>query len=140
MAELMYKIANEEAPDIRIIRPQISAELANVVALAMAKRVEARYQDGDQFAADLRRVMSDTSGATQPAPLMASSGQAAPAPDSDRTVAFKAPAESGDSFEATVISDLPSPMASSDRYEKTVVVQHEDPAAPGAARQPGSPS
>lgn len=140
MAELMYKIANEEAPDIRIIRPQISPELANVVALAMAKRAETRYQDGDQFAADLRRVMADTSGATQPAPLMASGGQASQTGESDRTVAFKAPAESGDSFEATVISDLPSPMASSDGYEKTVVVQHEEPAAPGSPRQPGSTS
>jgi serine/threonine-protein kinase len=31
MAELMYKIANEEAPDIRIIRKDISERLANVV-------------------------------------------------------------------------------------------------------------
>ncbi len=57
MAELMYKIANEPAPDIRIIRPELSEKLANIVALSISKRSETRYQDGDQFAADLRAVM-----------------------------------------------------------------------------------
>nr|WP_249661414.1 serine/threonine-protein kinase [Variovorax sp. PCZ-1] len=58
MAELMYKIANEEAPDIRVIRPQIPEKLADVVAMSLSKRPETRYQDGEQFAADLRAVMS----------------------------------------------------------------------------------
>src|SRR6476661_6194580 len=40
MAELMYKIANEEAPDIRIIRKDISERLAAVVALSLSKRPE----------------------------------------------------------------------------------------------------
>ena len=62
MAELMYKIANEPAPDIRIIRPELSEKLANIVALSIGKRSETRYQDGDQFAADLRAVMADFSG------------------------------------------------------------------------------
>jgi serine/threonine-protein kinase len=57
MAELMFKIANEEAPDIRIVRPELPGPLADVVALALTKRPETRYQDGDQFAADLRRVI-----------------------------------------------------------------------------------
>jgi serine/threonine-protein kinase len=63
MAELMYKIANEPAPDIRIIRPELSEKLANIVALSISKRSETRYQDGDQFAADLRAVMADFGGA-----------------------------------------------------------------------------
>jgi serine/threonine protein kinase len=58
MAELMYKIANEEAPDIRIIRKELSARLAEVVALSLAKQPELRYQDGDRFAADLREVIA----------------------------------------------------------------------------------
>ncbi|MRD48629.1 CHASE2 domain-containing protein [Caenimonas koreensis DSM 17982] len=62
MAELMYKIANEEAPDIRIIRKEIPEKLANVVALALSKRPETRYQDGDQFAADLRSAQADLQG------------------------------------------------------------------------------
>jgi CHASE2 domain-containing sensor protein len=54
MAELMYKIANEPAPDIRIIRPELSPQLADIVARALGKSSETRYQDGDQFGADLR--------------------------------------------------------------------------------------
>lgn len=60
MAELMYKIANEPAPYIRIIRPELSEKLANIVALSISKRSETRYQDGDQFASDLRAVMADS--------------------------------------------------------------------------------
>ncbi len=58
MAELMYKIASEEAVDIRIIRKELPASLSNVVALSLSKRPETRYQSGDQFAADLREVLS----------------------------------------------------------------------------------
>ena len=57
MSELMYKIANEEAPDIRLIRPELPAALADVVGLSLSKRPETRYQTGDQFAADLRSAM-----------------------------------------------------------------------------------
>ena len=57
MSELMYKIANEEAPDIRLIRPELPQALADVVALSLSKRPETRYQTGDQFAADLRSTM-----------------------------------------------------------------------------------
>ncbi len=62
MAELMYKIANQTAPDIRIVRPELSEKLANIVALSLSKRSETRYQNGDQFATDLRAVMADFSG------------------------------------------------------------------------------
>jgi serine/threonine-protein kinase len=68
MAELMYKIANEEAPNIRIVRPEIPQRLADVVALALSKRPETRYQDGDQFANDLLQVMGDRSASASPAP------------------------------------------------------------------------
>ena len=57
MAELMYKIASEEAIDVRAIRKELPANLANVVALSLSKRPETRYQNGDQFAADLREVL-----------------------------------------------------------------------------------
>ena len=56
MSELMFKIANEEATDIRLVRPELPESLANVVALSLSKRPETRYQTGDQFAADLRAV------------------------------------------------------------------------------------
>ena len=62
MSELMFKIANEEAADIRILRPELPENLANVVALALSKRPETRYQTGDQFAADLLAVELQLAG------------------------------------------------------------------------------
>jgi eukaryotic-like serine/threonine-protein kinase len=57
MAELMYKIANEEAADVRSLRPDVSQHLAHVVAISLSKRPETRYQDGQQFAHDLRAIL-----------------------------------------------------------------------------------
>jgi len=56
MSQLMYQIANETAPDVRSLRPELPETLANVVALALEKRPEVRYADGAQIAADLKAV------------------------------------------------------------------------------------
>jgi serine/threonine-protein kinase len=56
MAELMRKIVNEPAPDVRGLRPELPEALADVVALALEKRPEVRYADGVQMAQDLRAV------------------------------------------------------------------------------------
>jgi serine/threonine-protein kinase len=56
MSELMYKITNAEAADIRILRPELPKELADIVALSLSKRPETRYQNGEQFVADLLAV------------------------------------------------------------------------------------
>ena len=61
MAELMYKIANEPAPDIRVIRPELPSSLAAVVAMSITKQADARYQDGDKFAADLYAAIAANS-------------------------------------------------------------------------------
>ena len=105
MSELMYKIANEAAPDIRIIRSELSQNLADVVALSLSKRPESRYQTGEQFAVDLRSVMGQISGST---PV------AAPAP--------VAPANKQDpvDFSATV----PATLAD---FEKTIVQRVKQP-------------
>ena len=66
MSELMYKIANEEAPDIRSMRAELPESLANIVALSLSKLPETRYQDGGQFAADLRAVLADLATGAQP--------------------------------------------------------------------------
>ena len=66
MAGLMYKITNEEAPDIRSIRPELSVQLAGLVALALGKLPGVRYQDGEQFAKDLSAVMADSCGELSP--------------------------------------------------------------------------
>lgn len=57
MAELMFKIANEEAPDIRVVRPDLSVELARIVSMMLVKRPELRYQDGDKLAAELKAAV-----------------------------------------------------------------------------------
>jgi serine/threonine-protein kinase len=86
MSELMFKIANEEAADIRSLRPEISESLANVVALALSKRPETRYQTGDQFAADLRVVDAQSTGGGESAVAIAAAVEAR---GMEKTVAFE---------------------------------------------------
>lgn len=57
MAELMYKIANETPPDIRLVNPKISEQLASVIARALAKSVDMRYSTGLEMAEDLKRCV-----------------------------------------------------------------------------------
>jgi serine/threonine-protein kinase len=138
MAELMYKIANEEAPDIRIIRQDIPERLASVVALSLAKKPETRYQDGDQFAADLKSVLAEMSGS----PVATSAMPAQPSVSSKGEAALAAAAAAGGSsqfatgavqaggYEKTVVGlDTGAQSAEPAVYEKTVV------GIPGA--QPG---
>ena len=126
MAELMYKIANEEAPDIRIMRRDVPERLANIVALALSKRPETRYQSGDQFSADLKSVIAELSGAPAPA------GGTRPLPPgvvmrpddevnvrgADKTVAFAASATGATApvYEATVVG---MPTVAAPGYDPT---------------------
>jgi len=80
MAKLMYQIANDPAPDIRTLRPDLPEALANVVALALEKRPEVRYADGRQLAEDLRTIESRLDPAA--AMPMAEGTEASP-PNSD---------------------------------------------------------
>ncbi|HVZ47042.1 MAG TPA: serine/threonine-protein kinase [Ramlibacter sp.] len=133
MAELMYKIANEEAPDIRIIRRDLSERLANVVAVALSKRPETRYQDGDAFAGDLRAVMAEMAGgpvASAAAANAKARGEAALA-----AVASSEPAHEAADSDRTVIMGPPpgaEPQAPDSGYERTVIQS-----AVPAARAPG---
>ncbi len=54
MAQLMFRIANEPHPDIRDLRPDVPDCLSAIIDRALAKDVEARYQSGNDMAADLR--------------------------------------------------------------------------------------
>ncbi|WP_397408691.1 CHASE2 domain-containing serine/threonine-protein kinase [Polaromonas sp.] len=112
MAELMYKIANEPAPDIRAIRHELSARLAVVVALSLSKKPETRYQDGDQFAADLRVAIAELS-AVSTGPAVPASAIATGPESSEKTAAFTA----GDNpaFARTIAArSLPDPLAGLD--------------------------
>jgi serine/threonine-protein kinase len=54
MAQLMFKIANEEQADIRTINPALPPCLSEIINKALAKDAEQRYQTGDEMARDLR--------------------------------------------------------------------------------------
>jgi eukaryotic-like serine/threonine-protein kinase len=120
MAELMFKIANEEAPDVRIIRPELPESLAHFVALSLTKRPETRYQDGDQFAADLKEVLATMSGDVGHAGTENKTGAmraAGPTPTNEKTMAMSATAPKGADFEKTVVHSA----AASQSFDKTVV-------------------
>ncbi|MEO5671488.1 MAG: hypothetical protein ABIR26_12410 [Ramlibacter sp.] len=132
MAELMYKIANEEAPDIRIVRKDISERLANIVALSLSKRSETRYQDGDQFAADLRSALAEMTGTTTVALQAAAKGVVLRPDDevnkvvSEKTVAFTAPGAARPASPAaadnkTFVMAPPPPATAGAVFEATVV-------------------
>jgi serine/threonine-protein kinase len=54
MAQLMFKIANEEPADVRTVNPALPACLSEIIHKALAKDAEHRYQMGDEMARDLR--------------------------------------------------------------------------------------
>jgi eukaryotic-like serine/threonine-protein kinase len=88
MAELMYKIANEPVPDLLQVRGELGAPLARIVARALAKQPEQRFQDGDAFAGELRADLQALGGTAEAAPAVA---QATPAGvDPNATVALPA--------------------------------------------------
>ncbi len=59
MAELMFKIANDEAPDLRQLCPDLPVSLSAVVKHALNKQPEQRYQDGEQFAQALQLLTEE---------------------------------------------------------------------------------
>ena len=56
MAKLMFLIANEPAPDVRSLRPDLPEALATVLARLLEKSPAARHADGLQLAAELKAV------------------------------------------------------------------------------------
>ncbi len=53
MASLMFKITNEDAPDLRHLRPDAPSCLAAIVNRMLSKQVTERYQKGEDLAHDL---------------------------------------------------------------------------------------
>jgi serine/threonine-protein kinase len=68
MAALMSQIVNQRAPDIRSLRPELPAALADLVALTLEKRPELRHADGRQLALDLKLIATRMDGTSEPAP------------------------------------------------------------------------
>ena len=101
MAALMYAIANTPAPDVRSVRPELPQTLAEVVALALEKRPEVRYADGQQLALDLRTVAAMIEAAEAAPEAYAAS--AAPSPPA------AAPAPPGPQARTAARAPSPSP-------------------------------
>ncbi len=83
MAKLMYAIANDTAPDLRSVRPDIPEALAQLVAQALSKQPEARHADGRQLAAALRDVAALWPDSALTLADSAASAAAPAPPDSD---------------------------------------------------------
>ncbi len=124
MSELMYKIANEEAPDIRIIRSDLPQILADVVALSLSKRPETRYQTGDQFAVDLRSVISQMAGST---PVVSNASVLADKAFDGKTVAFAATVPNAEGRNQRNVDFTATVPASAAEFEKTVVQRVSKP-------------
>lgn len=56
LAQLMYKITNEPAPNVSLIRRELSDELSQLVAKSMGKTPEGRFQSGAEMARWVRAV------------------------------------------------------------------------------------
>ena len=57
MAQLMRAIAQEAAPNVCELRPELPSALGDIVALALQKHPGTRYASGGQMADDLRAVI-----------------------------------------------------------------------------------
>ena len=58
MASLMFKITNEDAADIRTVRPEIAPELSSIINKALTKSAEDRYQTGTEMANELKAYLA----------------------------------------------------------------------------------
>jgi serine/threonine-protein kinase len=117
MAELMYKIANEPAPDIRKARPELPMALTVLLSKVLTKSPDDRYQDGAVLAADLRELLAEHGGAFK-----------APASESEKTASVARP-----DFEATVPAmpaDFAKTVPATKPYDKTSA---QRVTAPGAS-------
>lgn len=63
LGELLRAVAREPAPDVRTLRPQISAELAAVVARALHKQPAQRHGDANALADELAALAQRSAGA-----------------------------------------------------------------------------
>jgi len=139
MAQLMFKIANEQPADIRTLNADVPEGLAEVLVKAMAKDADQRYQSGEEFAAALRPYGETPSMAT--GMNIPAAPKVAPAAPPTQSVALAAPLETPPAPAAmahageTVI--LQAPTADAD---KTVVLQ-ASPAVPppASAAKPAKP-
>jgi eukaryotic-like serine/threonine-protein kinase len=106
MAALMYRIANQPAPDVRDFRAELPSALADILHRMLAKAPQDRYPSGKLLAEDLRHVVIE---ARQPGPDL--SGMPVfptRVGDSESTLA-QTVRVSDNAFVATLVSTAPAP-------------------------------
>ena len=57
LASLMYKIANEKHPDIRMFCPDLPSCATKIINKALNKDIDRRFQNGNQMAISIRRCL-----------------------------------------------------------------------------------
>lgn len=62
LASLMYKIANEKHPDIRMFRPELPACISQIINKSLHKKADDRFQTGAQMAKALMRCRDRLKG------------------------------------------------------------------------------
>jgi serine/threonine-protein kinase len=58
MAQLMFRIANEEPAELSAVRAEAPACLVSLLKTALAKQPELRFATGDEMAAALRACLA----------------------------------------------------------------------------------
>jgi serine/threonine-protein kinase len=68
LREVLARQASGQPTPIRELRPEVSAEVTRIVAKALAKRPDDRYQSAGELAADLRAELGETARTSTPMP------------------------------------------------------------------------
>ncbi len=141
MAALMHGIANQAPPDVRHYRPELPEALALVLALALEKRPELRYANGEQMAQDLAAVLAALPfvvplavPAAMLSPARAAAAQAAglPAPPESEAIGGEG-GEGGNGGKGDKGGKEPhfdTPFAQTQRLEASEPGQNSDPSPP----------
>jgi len=69
LAQLMYRITHDAAPNVQDINPAVPPEVAAVIGKAMCKNIAERYQRGAEMASDLRRCMEQLAAGKSDEPI-----------------------------------------------------------------------
>jgi serine/threonine-protein kinase len=64
MAQLMFRIANEEPADLSTVRADVPACLTSLLRTALAKQPGQRFASGDEMAQALRACLATLEAAT----------------------------------------------------------------------------
>ena len=135
MTELMFKIANESAPDVRTANPDVPPALAAVVARSLSKSLDIRYASGEALARDLQHAL-----ATQPV-SMASAHETPPPTPATATGSSAPPASAATpakpEFLATEkLTNPPQAQAQRDDFATTVMLPAQQAGGANDRTQP----